>query len=784
MGKGLFERPVVFNPRGLMVSVMVVMVAGAACVGSISSPPRARSAGVGDTTGIATADGGSTGNGGGISGGGGGVLGGGGSAGLAGGGGGSASSPGSAGMTGGGAGSGGAMTSKGGAAGAVIVDPPFTGQTGTIMFVTQVPVGGFATLSANFSNHTSGADVAPRGGDLMIRYPDASLRYLTREAGFTKVAVRQPCVHWSGNKAIFSMIVDGSNSAQGNGRWQMYEVTGIGKGGTAVVTYVPNQPPQYNNISPIYATSDRIIFTTDRPRRGETHLYPQLDEYESKATTTGLWRLDPTSGELLLLEHAPSGVFYPSVDSFGRVIFTKWDHLQRDQQVQWEETNPSALYQPFTFSDESAAATKSNTVAGIETYPEQHEAADPGALPNTSTLRFNEFFPWEINEDGTREETLNHVGRHELGGSYTFPVFLDDPNLTDQRVDSIHKNTFFLNDDGLYHFREDPRDPGTFFATKSPEFGTPNAGTLVKLTGAPLVNPEDMVLTPVTDPNANFDTAGFFRTPLPMSDGTLIAVYSPTSGATPAAFRLRTLTKSGTYYVAGATLTTGLTLATKALWEFDPIEVIARPRPMARQPVMEDPETSVFTSEGVDIAVMQAWLKSHDLALIISRNVTLRDRGDMQQPYNLRVPGGVQNVPSTGKVYDIAYLQLFEADQLRGYGGTANPTPGRRPLATPIHGASLPAAPVGGPVGSVKLGADGSMAAFVPAQRALSWQLVAPDAKSVVRERNWVSFQAGEIRTCPVCHGLNRESHGGEPTPTNSPQALRDIVRYWKTLPK
>ena len=31
---------------------------------------------------------------------------------------------------------------------------------------------------------------------------------------------------------------------------------------------------------------------------------------------------------------------------------------------------------------------------------------------------FNQFFPWQINEDGTAEETINHIGRHEIGGSY------------------------------------------------------------------------------------------------------------------------------------------------------------------------------------------------------------------------------------------------------------------------------------------------------------------------------------------------------------------------------
>ena len=85
----------------------------------------------------------------------------------------------------------------------------FEGEVGTIMFVTQVPVStDFAVIHSNFSNHTPGVDSAPRGGDLMIRYPDGTLRNLTREAGFgddgemqgaDAIAVREPTVHWSGN---------------------------------------------------------------------------------------------------------------------------------------------------------------------------------------------------------------------------------------------------------------------------------------------------------------------------------------------------------------------------------------------------------------------------------------------------------------------------------------------------------------------------------------------------------------------------------------------------------
>src|SRR3546814_10016913 len=50
-----------------------------------------------------------------------------------------------------------------------------------------------------------------------------------------------------------------------------------------------------------------------------------------------LWSLDPATGDLFMLDHSPSGDFTPILDSFGRVVFTRWDHLQRDQQARSEE---------------------------------------------------------------------------------------------------------------------------------------------------------------------------------------------------------------------------------------------------------------------------------------------------------------------------------------------------------------------------------------------------------------------------------------------------------------
>ena len=94
-----------------------------------------------------------------------------------------------------------------------------------------------------------------------------------------------------------------------------------------------------------------------------------------------------------------------------------------------------------------------------------------------------------------------------------------------------------------------------------------------------------------------------------------------------------------------------------------------------------------------------------------------------------------------------------------------------------------PPAP-GGPEGSVRIADDGSMAALLPAHRAMAWQMTESDAAAVVRERYWISFQPGEVRTCKNCHGLNSVDQAGNPPPTNSPQALALLLQHWQaTVP-
>lgn len=197
---------------------------------------------------------------------------------------------------------------------------------------------------------------------------------------------------------------------------------------------------------------------------------------------------------------------------------------------------------------------------------------------------------------------------------------------------------------------------------------------------------------------------------------------------------------------------------------------------------LETPEQQMFDQAGVNVDVFKKFLVDNGLALAVSRDLTTRDDQDRQQPFNLRVPGGKKTTATGGKIYDISHLQFFQADQIRGLGGTASPAKGRRVLAQILHDPkALANNPVAtGPAGSVELGLDGSMAAFVPARRAMTWQLTDPNGAPVIRERYWLTFQPGEIRVCASCHGLSKLDQAGNPSPENPPQALLKLLQKWK----
>ena len=702
-----------------------------------------------------------------------------------------------------------------------------------ILFVTQVPiVADFTTIGSTFGNHLGQMNAVGRGGDLWIRYPDGALKNLTAAAGYgiatglqagpNAIAVRDPAVHWSGTKAIFSMILGAPTKQYDytvqDAVWQMYEITGLGQNQTPVITKVPNQPAAFNNVSPIYGSDDRIIFTSDRPRDGAAHLYPQRDEYELAPTVSGVWSLDPATGDLRLLNHAPSGDFTPIIDSFGRVIFTQWDHMQRDQQADADDddslgdnqcNDAGNRYGTFNYSDETATAAYTLGVRG-EVFPEPRGCRqDLLVETNLQGHDFNQFFPWMINQDGTEGEILNHLGRHELH-SYIERTFTNDDNLVDYygQLNRFNPNPI-LN---MFQIKEDGQTPGRYYGVDAQEFGTHAAGAIVSLDAPPTVNADHIQVTYVTTRTTTDDPnhPGLFREPLPLSDGSLLAVHTADSGEEAGnnvtnssyEFRINLLTQGADgYWTAGAAITSGITKTLSywspddlitydgVLWELNPVEVRARPAPpLTRAPALGAPEQQMVTQAGVDLATLQNYLVQNNLALAVVRNVTERDDFDFQQPFNLRVPNGVEtlNPNQPGVIYDVAALQFFQGDQLRGLTGCCDTEPltGRRVIAQYLHDPAAVQANADlladSPTGRMTVAADGSVAAFVPARRALTWQLTDGVGVGIVRERYWLTFQPGEIRTCPACHGPSEKDQAGNLPVTNAPQALLTLLQAWK----
>ncbi len=716
-----------------------------------------------------------------------------------------------------------------------VIQKPHVKKSFPILFVTQTPIDRDQNgrLSA-FANHQTAPDKVPRGGDLMLVYPDGRLRNLTAEAGFGNdglqaekaIAVREPAVHWSGKKAVFSMLIGAPLASEKNtssvhstppnplhsARWQIYEISDFlnDESGATKSTVRPNivrvdgQDTQYNNLSPIYGSDGSIIFTSDRPLNGAPDLYPQLDEYEATPSVTGIWKLHANK-RLQLLNHTPSGAFNPIIDSFGRLLFTRWDHLQQDQLADRDRDaskNGVALpFKSFNFSDESANA---KALANREEFFPESRVGQTGKYGRVSAFRSNFFTLWQMNQDGSSEETLNHIGLHEFVFGYLTPSFMDDPHLSNQTANHLHQNRLSVRrEGGLFHLREDPLQAGVYYAINARESGSFTTDTIVRVQAHPGINPEQVSVTAVTSPvNTDNLPEGRFRNPLPLSDGRLVA--SHTSAHLPPEqeqflpdLRLRYLSfdQKKSYYVPQQMLTKGIRKKLKwwdgkrvqeyegNLWELDAVEVRPQEQVQRATTPLEAPERAVLAEENISEAQLRQWLSERQLALIVTRDQTSRDRADLQQPYNLRVPGGKQSLSitnPTAKVYDISHFQIVQAEQLRAYVDR----PGRRYLAQPIKEFAAenlaPNSKRPELQSSVKIAQDGSTAAFVPTGRALSWQTTDADGNPVVRERNWITFQAGEIRTCAACHGINSKNQAGFAPSMNKPEALRNLLKEWK----
>jgi hydrazine synthase alpha subunit-like protein/WD40 repeat protein len=283
---------------------------------------------------------------------------------------------------------------------------------------------------------------------------------------------------------------------------------------------------------------------------------------------------------------------------------------------------------------------------------------------------------------------------------------------------------------GFVHVRELTDGSGRLLATLADQYNTFGSGTIVRLD--PRQNADVQTIEMLTpDVHGHFDAtvAGRYRSPYPLADGRILAVYSsgpvieqaflpgplgfsPTAGAsgqasvldpnqlTPPHFKLVLLPAGGGSQPEDL-------YDVKDAWIFSPVELAPRKKPSL------DPGTA---RAGFGYAILN------------SRDVYLRDL-DAGKVVN----GDEQGVPAPGEA---AAIQIFVGDFV------TEPWLQAPDLKT-VQERFLGSAPVA---------ADGSFAAAVPAGVPLRWQSVRANGTPIVEERFFVEMQPGQVVTCNGCH--------------------------------
>ena len=116
-------------------------------------------------------------------------------------------------------------------------------------------------------------------------------------------------------------------------RWQIYEVTGLGDANKKQIVQIGESKHKIRN------TTTSHQFTTPTTTSFLLQIDHELDKHICipNSTNTRRHRVSLGYGSYIvmdscnLLSHTPSGAFQPIIDRFGRVLFTRWDHLQQDQ---------------------------------------------------------------------------------------------------------------------------------------------------------------------------------------------------------------------------------------------------------------------------------------------------------------------------------------------------------------------------------------------------------------------------------------------------------------------
>lgn len=166
---------------------------------------------------------------------------------------------------------------------------------------------------------------AVTGGKLIIRDSDGSLTVLIDSTklfgGIRIIDVQQPCVHWDGNRILFSGIEHRDSS------WRIYEIKKDGSGfkkitktnrsanlsqfGLAASKFI-----KYDDIDPVYLPDGNIVFASTR--------YPTISIWGS-VLATNLFITDSIGSKIYRITSERNGAEKPYIDPLsGRIVYSRY----------------------------------------------------------------------------------------------------------------------------------------------------------------------------------------------------------------------------------------------------------------------------------------------------------------------------------------------------------------------------------------------------------------------------------------------------------------------------
>ena len=367
--------------------------------------------------------------------------------------------------------------------------------------------------------------------------PTARCKNLTQLAGYgvaagfqgaTAIAVREPAVHWNGTKAIFSMVIGAPT--------QQYQV------GHLLLAALRGHRPRRR---PTAGRSPRCRISRGRQQRQPGSTLPTADPLHLRpparrrartsipsSTSTRRRRRSRVCGASIprpvpceLLDHAPSGDFKPTVDSFGRVIFTRWDHLQRDQQADADALRHRAAIRDLRHLQlvERGAGARCRSATATRCSPSRAPCA-PTCCCRTRRGTVQPLLPLD-DEPGRQRarDAQPHRPPRARRATSTARSTTTEPRRVHLRRQRLRPLQRALADQSA----ADPREPhraGRYYGIDAPEFYTHAAGQVLSLPGEPSRHPDDMPITEVThastasftEPNEVPDPchSGLYRKPL------------------------------------------------------------------------------------------------------------------------------------------------------------------------------------------------------------------------------------------------------------------------------